>query len=105
MGRLSRGIFSDTSSQLATGVESLCYAESEDGIHWHKPDLGLCEFQGSKANNIVFSSAMADGFSVNIRGPAVFKDENPNAPLDARYKTFFTSRNPLGMRPFQFRGQ
>ena len=25
-----------------------CYAESTDGIHWKKPNLGLFEFQGSK---------------------------------------------------------
>ncbi len=31
----------------------ICYAESEDGIHWHKPNLGLHEFRGSKDNNIV----------------------------------------------------
>lgn len=32
---------------------SICYAESVDGIHWRKPDLGLHEFRGSKKNNIV----------------------------------------------------
>ncbi len=31
----------------------LCEAFSEDGIHWTKPDLGLVEFEGSTANNIV----------------------------------------------------
>ncbi len=29
------------------------YAESEDGIHWVKPQLGLTEFAGSKRNNLV----------------------------------------------------
>jgi len=28
------------------------YYESEDGIHWQAPDLGLIEFNGSKANNV-----------------------------------------------------
>jgi hypothetical protein len=32
---------------------SICYAESDDGIHWRKPVLGLHEFRGSKKNNIV----------------------------------------------------
>lgn len=32
------------------------YAESRDGIVWTKPDLGLIEFQGSKANNLVVSA-------------------------------------------------
>ena len=31
----------------------LCYATSQDGIHWQKPNLGLVEFQGSKKNNII----------------------------------------------------
>ncbi len=29
-----------------------CYAESNDGIHWTKPKLGLIEFDGSKQNNM-----------------------------------------------------
>ena len=33
--------------------EYLCYAVSRDGIHWEKPELGLVEFQGSTANNIM----------------------------------------------------
>jgi hypothetical protein len=31
----------------------ICYATSQDGVHWEKPELGLVEFNGSKANNIV----------------------------------------------------
>lgn len=34
----------------------LCYAESQDGINWTKPELGLHEFRGSKRNNIVLVS-------------------------------------------------
>lgn len=33
----------------------ICYAESDDGVHWHKPKLGLHEFRGSKENNIVLT--------------------------------------------------
>ena len=63
-----------------------CYAESDDGIHWRKPELGLHEFNGSKANNIVFVSEKV-GAAKSVPGePAVFKDENPAAPPDARYK-------------------
>lgn len=32
------------------------YAESSDGIHWVKPELGLIDYRGSKANNIVWDS-------------------------------------------------
>ena len=31
----------------------MCYATSQDGVHWHKPNLGIVEFDGSKDNNIV----------------------------------------------------
>jgi len=29
------------------------YAESDDGIHWTKPNLGLVEFRGNKNNNLI----------------------------------------------------
>lgn len=29
------------------------YAESEDGIHWQKPNLGLVSYKGNKDNNLV----------------------------------------------------
>ena len=32
-----------------------CYAESRDGIEWHKPSLGLIEFDGSMVNPTAFS--------------------------------------------------
>jgi hypothetical protein len=31
----------------------ICYAESDDGIRWNKPNLGLVEHEGSKNNNIL----------------------------------------------------
>jgi hypothetical protein len=30
----------------------MCYAESDDGVTWTKPQLGLVEFNGNKQNNI-----------------------------------------------------
>ena len=32
---------------------TICYAESPDAIHWTRPELGLIEIDGSKANNVV----------------------------------------------------
>ena len=57
----------------------VCYATSDDGIHWDKPKLGLVEFEGNKNNNIVW------------RGPhgfGVFKDLNDPDPK-RRYKAIF----------------
>jgi hypothetical protein len=33
------------------------YAESRDGIHWKKPDLGVVDFRGSKKNNLFYTCA------------------------------------------------
>jgi hypothetical protein len=35
----------------------VCEAFSDDGVNWVKPELGLVEFQGSKANNILPAEA------------------------------------------------
>ncbi len=63
---------------LATESDSdieqfLCYATSQDGIRWEKPELGLVDFRGSKANNIVLRWCNWD-HSV-IRDP---EDPDPN---------------------------
>ena len=37
------------------------YAESDDGLRWHKPELGLIAHQGSKRNNIVIDNGYMIG--------------------------------------------
>ncbi|MFC5411479.1 hypothetical protein ACFPMF_19305 [Larkinella bovis] len=82
----------EASSDKSTYHPLYCaYAESKDGIHWTKPNLGLHEFNGSKNNNIVFTSGPLQGFSLDAGHPAVFKDENPNVSPDARYKAVLIS--------------
>ena len=58
---------------------AVAYAESTDGIHWTKPDLGLVGYEGSRHNNLVvgYSGVLGD----------VFID--PQAPAEARYKMLF----------------
>lgn len=77
--------------------EATCVIQSADGIHWHRPDLGLVEVAGSRANNVIFTGDPP--FSANF---APFIDTNPDAPPDERYKaiagfgdrmTMFTSGN------------
>jgi hypothetical protein len=63
----------------STHPEVACYAESADGIHWTRPELGLHEFAGSRKNNIVLVGAGAHNF-------APFRDDNPQCPPAARYK-------------------
>lgn len=38
----------------------LAYAESDDGLRWTKPELGLTEFNGSKRNNLLGLPASLD---------------------------------------------
>jgi hypothetical protein len=56
-----------------------CYAESTDGIHFTRPNLGLVEFDGSKANNIIYRGIEAHNF-------APFRDANPATQPEQRYK-------------------
>ncbi|MBR5520167.1 MAG: hypothetical protein IKU55_05570 [Clostridia bacterium] len=63
----------------------LCYAESTDGEHWVKPNLGLCEYNGSKENNIVIDDTITGG--LGLHGHSIFVD--PNAPEEARYRCMF----------------
>lgn len=36
-----------------SNLESTCYAESRDGIHWAKPNIGLYEVDGTFDNNVI----------------------------------------------------
>ena len=73
------------------------YAESDDGIHWRKPALGLHAFRGSKANNIVFADNQREGeLTLNSAHLAVFRDENPAAGADARYKAIILCKPATG---------
>lgn len=70
--------------------EGLLYATSNDGVHWEKPALGLIEFEGSRANNIVMRRAIH-----GIHAGGVLKDPRDPDPA-RRYK--FIHRNPRAGR-------
>ncbi|OGD22208.1 MAG: hypothetical protein A2W03_06605 [Candidatus Aminicenantes bacterium RBG_16_63_16] len=74
-----------------------CYAESDDGLHWRKPDLGLFEFRGSRKNNITMAPGKVGAADPDPGHPAVFKDENPDCPPGACYKAILRSNNPHGL--------
>ena len=69
----------------------LCYAESNDGIQFTRPKLGLVEFNGSKANNIVLAAETIPGIRLDPGHVTILKDTNPNCPPDARYKALCRS--------------
>ena len=60
-----------------------CYAESDDGFHWERPNLGMYNFAGSTDNNIITEGGMSNPQGWHIY--QVFKD--PTAPPDERYKS------------------
>lgn len=76
---------------IASGWRML-YAESDDGITWEKPELGLVEYQGSTANNIVLAPGGSGGVIYDPHDP----DPNrrykmmtlPNPPRT--YQAFFS---------------
>ncbi len=60
--------------------ECTCLAESKDGSHWTRPELGLVEFKGSKKNNIILANLPeCHNFSVLL-------DTKPGISGEARYK-------------------
>ena len=67
-----------------TDGSTTCYAHSTDGIHFEKPELGLYEYEGSRANNIVFRGSESDSYASHNFAP--FLDTNPDAPPEQRYK-------------------
>ncbi|MEA3399959.1 MAG: hypothetical protein U9R79_01815, partial [Armatimonadota bacterium] len=67
------------------------YAESPDGIRWTKPSLGIIEYQGSRDNNLVWSSEAAAG---DPRVLAVFKDPRSERPPEQRYKAVCVVSRP-----------
>ncbi len=103
--------------------EPMCYAESADGLTWIKPDLGLFNFEGSPANNIVLGGDLQKfpatakwtgylGEDLRWRGDMVpFIDPRPDVPPHARYKALIRGARGLhqiaerrwdyGMFPFE----
>ena len=53
----------------AAGEYRNLYATSPDGVRWEKPTLGLVEFEGSKANNILFRRTKEDHLPVVLATP------------------------------------
>ena len=63
--------------------EVTCCAESTDGIHWTRPDVGVYEVQGTRKNNVVLMKAhsVTHNFSP-------FLDDRPGVPAGEQFKAF-----------------
>ena len=82
-GPLYRFYYRGLPSARADGsnAEVTCVAESRDGITWTKPELGLFEVHGTKANNVILAG-MAP-FSHNF---CPMLDPRKDVPKEQRYK-------------------
>jgi hypothetical protein len=63
----------------------ICYAESDDGIHWTKPQLGQVTHQGGNDNNAI---ALPDA---RTEGAFVIRDDRDPDPA-RRYKMVYENR-------------
>ena len=63
-------------------------SESEDGIHWARPKLGIYEIHGSKENNVVLAR------NRSCHNLALVIDANPNYLPDQRYKALGGAGKP-----------
>jgi hypothetical protein len=85
----------------ADGIERELYAESDDGITWRKPELGLVSHNGSTKNNITFEPGFMIGI---IRDPG--GEKGARGYLTLVYQTlphvkqpgFYLYRSPDGLR-------
>ena len=68
------GTTSDIVHSYDTG--RICCAESDDGFHWRKPDLGIVEYRGSTHNNICDIEPGTGSMDVLFQ---------PDAPPERRY--------------------
>lgn len=66
-------------------VDYCCLAESEDGIHWTKPILGLKEFDGNKKNNLL-----------DYQGSGFFLDTHETDPKH-KFKSIFRPLESSGL--------
>lgn len=65
-------------------------AESQDGVKWERPKLGLFEANGSKESNVVWTGRQKAYWESHNFAP--FKDANPAARPEERYKAVSLGR-------------
>ncbi len=76
----------------------MCYAESTDGVHWTKPELGLVEVNGNRRNNVCliegepYSLTRVNDFLSVLHDPG---DPDPSR----RYKAAYIAHVPYGDIP------
>uniref|UniRef100_UPI00404A74B4 hypothetical protein n=1 Tax=Cephaloticoccus sp. TaxID=1985742 RepID=UPI00404A74B4 len=72
------------------GVSPVCYAESDDGENWTRPELGQVEWKGSRANNLI---ALGPDSTEACSGVSVLRDDEESDPA-RRYKMVYGKQLP-----------
>ena len=90
---------SATKPEDYASVMMMCLAESENGLHWTRPNLGLTAWKGSRNNNIVMTGeALAQGDPDalhDLRGPVMIDPNDARKP----FKMFAWGQNLQQWRP------
>ena len=71
-----------TTTPDGTDDEVTCTAESQDGIHWTRPNLGLYEVMGTRANNVILDGSWVPA----THNFCPFIDTRPGTPDSKRFK-------------------
>ena len=64
-------------AEEAAKARVTCYATSEDGIHWKRPDLGVVDYYGDSKNNSVLSHKVQEHYGEIHNVVKDIDDEDP----------------------------
>jgi len=89
----------DTSNPVASSRWRPAYAESDDGVHWRKPNLGLVRYRGSADNNLVLLEPPVG--VINLKVLCDSDDPDPNRRYKMTTHVYFRHNTRLGtLLPF-----
>jgi len=90
----------DAENKVASSRWRAAYAESNDGVNWTKPNLGLVKHGGSKNNNLILTDPAPLGF-VNLKVLADPDDPDPQRRYKISTHVYFRHNTRLGtLAPF-----
>ncbi|GAA5221866.1 glycoside hydrolase family protein [Membranihabitans marinus] len=75
-------------------TEVTCYAESNDGINWEKPNLGIHMVEGTTKNNVV----MVNDERLSAHNFSVHYDDREGIPQEEKYKAVGGANHNNGSR-------
>lgn len=90
----------DKKNKVASARWRAAYAESDDGVNWVKPNLGLVTYAGNKNNNLIRTDPAPLGF-VNVKVLEDPEDPDPARRYKISTHVYFRQERRLGtLAPF-----